>query len=273
MTRLALAWLLVGAVSGVAPGAASSAWAGQAAGRPAPLVMAFTELPPWTTYDGQNHTGAYTEILRELARRVGRKLNIVDCPVKRCLAMLETGTADLTIGIRDIPERTGYMGFLRTPYRLTVADRVFWVRRGDADRIQSYEDLLKLRIGVVPAGAYFAQFDADTRLDKETAQSSEANLQKLVLGRVDTVPMSEDRALVLIRKLQLQELVEPAKFRVQDLTARYVGFSLASKSAQSLLPRMEAAMQAMRQDGTLDSIYERYYYRLFGVSRQQIRVD
>ncbi len=165
------------------------------------------------------------------------------------------------------------MSFLETPYRLTVADRVFWVRRGESERIRRYEDLDGLRIGVVAGSAYFAHFDSDAHLDKDMAQSNEANLRKLVLGRVDTVVMPEDQALVLVRRLRLENLVEGAKYRVQDLTPRSIGLARASAPAMALLPRMEAAMRAMRRDGTLAAIYDRHYYQRYGVTRQQIRVD
>ena len=240
---------------------------------PKPLVMAFAELTPWLNRDGTAFTGAYTEILRELARRVGRRLEIQDCPVRRCLAMLEQGQADLTIGLNRTPERAAYLDFLRTPYRLAVADRVFLVRTGESARIGRYEDLLGPRIGVVRGSSYFPTFDTDTRLIKESAPSSEANLQKLVLGRIDAVPLPEDQALVLMHRLKLEGRVEPAKFRVHDPTPRSIAIARASPLATELLPKLEAAMQAIRRDGTLATIYEQHYYRHFGVTRQQIKVD
>ena len=238
-----------------------------------PLVMAFTDLAPWLNREGPAFTGAYTEILRELARRVGRPLEIRDCPVKRCLAMLEQGQADLTIGLKRTPERAAYLDFLHTPYRLAVADRVFLVRTGESAKIGRYEDLLGPRLGVVGGSSYFSAFDSDARLIKESAPSTEANLHKLVLGRIDAVPLPEDQALVLVRRLKMESQVEPAKYRVQDPTPRSIAIARASTLATGLLPQLEAAMQAMRRDGTLAAIYEQHYYKHFGVTRQQIKVD
>ncbi len=263
LARLALACLLAFAATAQA----------QAGPRPAPLVFAFTDLSPWLNQEGRTFTGAYAEIMRELARRVDRRLSIVDCPVKRCLAMLEAGAADLTIGLKDSPERAGYMRFLTTPYRQAVADRVFWVRRGEADQIQRYEDLQDLRVGVVAGSTYFSHFDSDAHILRDIAQSNDANLQKLLLGRVDTVLMPEDQALVLIRKLRIEGQVEGAKYRVRDPSPRFVGLSRASPAAMALLPQLEAAMQAMRRDGTLAALYDKHFYKHFGVTRQQIRVD
>jgi len=238
-----------------------------------PLVMAFTQLPPWLNREGTVYTGAYVEILRELARRVGRRLEIQDCPVRRCLAMLKQGQVDWSIGLNRTPDRTVYLDFLPTPYRLAVADRVFLVRRGESSRIWRYDDLLGPRIGVVGGSSYFPTFDSDARLIKESAPSIEANLHKLVLGRIDAVPLPEDQALVLVHRLKMENQVEAAKFRVQDPTPRSVAIARASPLAMALMPKLETAMQAIRRDGTLAAIYEQYYYRHFGVTRQQIRVD
>lgn len=249
------------------------ACAGAASAPDKPLVMAFAELSPWLTREGPAFTGAYTEIVRELARRVGRRLEIHDCPVRRCLAMLEQGQADLTIGLNRTPARAAYLDFLHTPYRLAASDRVFMVRTGEAGRIGRYEDLLGPRIGVVGGSSYFPTFDADPRLIKESAPSSEANLRKLVLGRIDAVPLPEDQALVLIHRLKLGGQVEPAKFRVQDPTPRSIAVAHASPLGAELLQKLETAMQAIRRDGTLAAIYEQHYYKHFGVTRQQIKVD
>ncbi|WP_077038015.1 ABC transporter substrate-binding protein [Pelomonas sp. KK5] len=237
------------------------------------LVLAFTELAPWLTHEGPSYTGAYTEIVRELARRVDHRLEIEDCPLKRCLVQLQRGTADLIIGLRQTPERALLLQFLQTPYRLAVADRVFIVRSGESARIQRYDDLLGPRIGVAPGSSYFTRFDADHRLAKESAPSNEINLQKLLLGRIDAVPMPEDQALVLIHRLKLEHKVEPARYRVSEPSSRSIAVSRASVQAMVLLPKLEAAMQAMRRDGTLAAIYAQHYYRRYGVGRQQIKVE
>ncbi len=265
------AWVAVLATSALACTAAPAAPAVRPGTAP-PLVFAFAELSPWLNHEGAAYTGAYAEIMRELARRLGRRLDIQPCPLKRCLAMLEGGTADVGIGLKENPERAAYLHFLHASYRHGVADRVFWVRRGDADRIRRYEDLAGLRIGVVASGAYFARFDADSGIDKEIAQGNEANLRKLVLGRLDAVLIPEDQALVLLHRLDLQGKLEAAKFRVQDLAPRSIAVARSS-AAVHLLPQMEAAMTAMRRDGTLAAIYDRHYYKHYGVSRQQIKVD
>lgn len=237
------------------------------------LVLAFSELEPWKTKgaDG-SFGGSYTEIIRELARRLGEPLTVVECPHKRCLRMMEIGEADLIIGVQRSPEREAYLHYLRTPYRRTSADRIFIVRAGEADSIRSYDDLHGHMIATKAGSEYFDRFDSDARLSKEAAPNNAINLRKLLLHRVDAVVMAEDQAEALRGQLALGTQVEAARLRVADPTPRSLAVSRQSRLMEQL-PRVERAMQAMREDGSLAVLYDKFYYKPYGVSRQQIRLD
>lgn len=237
-----------------------------------PLVLAFSELAPWKVKEGPRFAGAYTEIVRELARRLGRELQIVECPHKRCLRLLELGEADLSIGLQQSPERDAYLLYMQTPYRRVSSDRVFYVRAGESGRIARYEDLYGLRIATKAGSEYFDRFDEDARIDKDAGPNNAVNLRKLLLQRVDAVVMPEDQAAALASQLGLGHQVEPAQLRVADPTPRSLAISRRSGLMQQL-PLLERAMQQMREDGALAAIYDRHYYKVFGVSRQQIRLD
>ncbi len=236
------------------------------------LRLAFSELEPWKAKQGNQHGGAYTEIVRELARRLGRPLLIIDCPLKRCLKMLETGDADLVIGVQQSPERQRYLQYLATPYRRSSSDRVFLVRTGQARRITRYDDLLGLRIGVKQGSEYFDRFDEDGRLAKDPAPNNEASLRKLMLGRVDVVPLPEDQALALLEQLGLRRDIEFAPLRVPEPTPRSVAVAKASP-LMAQLPQLEQAMREMREDGTLAAIYNQHYYLRYRVNRQSVVID
>lgn len=237
-----------------------------------PLVFAFSELAPWKTKTGETYDGAYTDIVRELARRVGRELQITECPHPRCMLMMGNGTADLSIGIQATPEREQSIAFLQTPYRLSASDRVFYVRRGEAQRIRSYADLRGLHIGVCHGCGYFDRFDADTTLEKESAPGNANNLLKLTLHRLDAVIMPEDQGAVLLAQMGLGKQLETAVYREHDLVPRFVAVSRHS-AAFALLPQLEAAMLAMRRDGTLKAIYDRDYFQRYGVTRKQVPLE
>ena len=246
---------------------------------PPALIFAFSELAPWKTKEEDpggvgpaRYGGVHPALLRELARRVGRRLEIVDCPYKRCLRLMETGQADLIIGVIQTREREAYMQFLRTPHRRNSADRVFYVRAGEADRIKRYSDLYGLRIGVTNGGVYFQRFDDDARLDKDIAPDNNSNFRKLLLHRVDAVVIAEDQAAALRSEMHLESQLEPAQLRIPDPSTRSVAVSRRSK-AMALMPQFEQAMRDMRSDGTLAALYDQYYYKRYGLTRKQIKLD
>ena len=238
----------------------------------APLVFAFSELPPWKTVDGKRLGGAYTEIVRELARRTGTSLEIFQCPIKRCLKMIQDGEADVIIGIQSSPERDAFIHFLRTPYRKFSSDKVFYVPKGKAAMIHSYSDLKKLRIGVKNGTQYFDRFDDDAQLIKDGAKDAEANFKKLLRGRVDAVVMAEDQGESFVYSLQLQGQLDKAEYREADHTPRAVGFS--KKSAyMAQLPQFEAAMAAMVKDGTVRALFKRHYFDAYHVPRDAFPIE
>lgn len=237
-----------------------------------PLVFAFSELPPWKTVDGKRLGGAYTEIVRELAKRTGNELEIFQCPIKRCLKMIEDGKADVIIGIQTSPEREAFIQFIHTPYRKFSSDKVFYVPKGKASTIRNYGDLHKLRIGVKNGTQYFDRFDEDTQLTKDGARDAEASFKKLLRGRVDTVVMAEDQGESFLYSLQLQGQLDKAVYREPDRSPRFVGFSKKS-SFLAQLPQFEAAMAAMVKDGTLRTLFKRYYFDAYHVPRDAFPIE
>ncbi|MES2322237.1 MAG: transporter substrate-binding domain-containing protein [Pseudomonadota bacterium] len=235
------------------------------------LILAFDELPPWLTTDGGKYGGAYVEIARELARRVGLPLHVVKCPLKRCLQMLAEGSADLAIGFKDSEARRTYMHFLATPYRSRSSDRVFYIAKGKNIAIGNYEDLAGLRIGVKLGAAYFDRFDRDGALNKAAVPDSAVNFRKLLLGRLDTVLAPEDQGEAMINKLGIRASVEKAAFRPPDPTPRTMGISKKSVHA-ARLKHFDQAMSAMANDGTLARIYRQHYHDAYNIPADAVQI-
>jgi polar amino acid transport system substrate-binding protein len=236
-----------------------------------PLVLAFDELMPWKTVDGERHGGAYTEIVRELARRVQLPLRITNCPLKRCVLLLEQGEADIVIGIKDTPERRQFIHFLRTPYRDSSSDKVFYVLKSKGTTLASYADLTTLRIGVKLGAEYFAPFDKDSTLKKDAIRDAETNFRKLQLGRIDAVLVPEDQGEAMVARLHLGAVVEKAPYRIADPSSRSVGIGKHSPYADKL-DAFERAMAAMAKDGTLKALIRRYYYDAYQVPLDSVQI-
>ncbi len=238
-------WLLLQLLLWLAPAATAR-----------PLLLAIDELPPWTTLEDGRVGGIYTDIVRELGRRLGLEVEALKCPVKRCLYMLEQGKADLAIGFKSTQARRRYLHFLATPYRARVADKVFYIMQEQGVEVRSYADLATLRIGVKLGVEYVEPFDRDQSLAKAAVQNTEANFRKLALGRIDTVIVPEDQGDAVVDKLGLRHRIGKAAFRLPDLSSRAVAVALQSPLA-ARIDELEMAMAEMARDGTLDGLSRR----------------
>jgi polar amino acid transport system substrate-binding protein len=199
-------------------------------------------------------------------------LEIVNCPLKRCLSMLELGQADIAIGYQASATRQRYLHFLATPYRTRSADKVFYVRRAGGVRIARYADLAPLRIGIkLGSAGYFPRFDADNTLNKVAARDMEINFRKLALDRLDAVLIAEDQGEALLAQMKLGPVLQKAALRVHDPTPRSVALARASPYA-ARLPDFEQAMSAMVADGTLDRIYKQHFYQEMQVPPRAVMI-
>jgi len=239
----------------------------------APMRLAFDAVEPWKRYDEQGRaSGAYVEIVRELARRTGTRVEVVDCPLKRCLMLLQQGEVDVAIGLQATPEREKYLRFLATPYRLHASDHVYYMRMGEAGRLRGASDLVGLAIGVKLGSEISDSLASRVGVKLEPVPDNRNNFAKLVAGRIDAVAIPEDQGEYLLADLHLQGRLAKAPYREPNGSSRSVAVARRSPYA-SQIEALDAAMAAMRADGTLQRIYQAQYYDHFGIGRDTIDIQ
>lgn len=237
-----------------------------------PLIFAFSQLEPWKTGADGNYGGAYTEIVRELAKRTGLQVEIQECPLKRCLLRLQEGKADIIIGVHASPQRQEYIHFLKTSYRKHSSDKVFYVQKDKMTPIREYADLASLRIGIKNGAEYFTRFDQDLTLNKNSVTNPVNNFRKLLLGRLDTLIIAEDQGEALLSSLGIRAQIAKAQYRVPNPDFPAAGIAKNSPHAQRL-PEFEAAMRNMVADGTLKELYKKHYFDAYQVPPGSVLID
>jgi polar amino acid transport system substrate-binding protein len=221
------------------------------------------DMEPFVFAEGDAFNGVYPKVMQELARRIGLEIELVQCPAKRCELWMQSGKADMIIGMRDTPERKVYVEFLTVPHRVG-STRVFYLLRGNGSRLQRYEDLYGLRIGVELGTRYFEPFDSDPKITREEAPLQELNFQKLLKGRVDAVLTPEDRGEYYLSKLGIRDKVERAAYVYKDSLPRYIGISRKSP-LMTRYDQLNKAMRDMVESGSLERIYDDYYFKRYAI--------
>jgi len=236
------------------------------------MVIPMDPWPPWKLVDP--HTwevdprGIDNRLIDALLLAYSRdfdpdiRANYRGYPWKRCLDMMEKGEADLISGVLKSPEREQYLLFLEPPYK-TRSAKVFYLRKGEGQRVQGYEDLYDLRIGIQAGVRYFEPFDDDPRLRKEEAGDDLSNLRKLQYGRVDAVISTETQADYLIATQGLNDEFDKASYRYDyDLP---VYFALSRQSSYvRYYSQLSSTVADLAEEGVFEDIIADYFRNLTG---------
>ncbi|KIA79880.1 hypothetical protein QR66_13750 [Chromobacterium piscinae] len=230
--------------------------------KPQALVFAYNAFAPWKTFDSQGQpAGPYTDIVRELARRMHLSLRFLPCPLSRCLAAMQNGKADLMIGVQNTPQRARYLDFLDPPFA-NDNRLAFYQRSGDSRDISHYADLLPLTVGVVEGVQYQPQFDADGRIRRDAGPTVESSFRKLVAGRVDVLIDNEQQSALLASSEEFAGRVQRARLTLDNPHPNRLALARHSP-LQPEKAEFEHALRAMLADGTIS--------RLLAFERARIR--
>jgi polar amino acid transport system substrate-binding protein len=239
-------------------------------GRAERLIVPMDPYPPWKFVDTLNWdvdpSGIDNRLIEALLsaynETFGAELEAEyrGYPWKRCLDMMSSGQADLISGILRRPEREEYLIFIEPPYK-TRSAKVFYVRKGEGERIRRYEDLHDLKIGLQAGVSYFEPFDSDTGVRKEEAGDDLSNLRKLVHGRIDAVISTETQADYLIAVEGLGDRIEKAPYRYDYELPVYFALSRQSLHADKAARFSDIVTRLVEED-VFETLIEDYFLSL-----------
>jgi len=227
------------------------------------MSVRMDEDPPYLTAmpDGQAG-GVNADASREALRRMGCRAEFRTLPFTRSLKDLEEGTLDILPDVFRTPQRQAFALFSRT--RNQVPNRLF-IRASDKERwqIRSFQDLPRLGIKLgVEGGALaspdFGAISADPAFQTilTSARSHDSLWRMLRAGHIDAVILDDLTARWELGHLGLGEQIVGTDF-VTAVAPAYFAFSRATVTEEQVR-RFDAAIEAMRKDGTLDAIMARY---------------
>ena len=210
-------------------------------------------FPPYEYYEGDEVVGIDPEIAAAIAEKLGMTLEINDMDFDPAIAAAQTGQADIVMeGLTvtdDRKEKINFTDSYATGVQVVIVPE-------DSD-IQSVEDLEGKLIGV-QQGTTGDLYCSDT---PENGGFGEENVQKFTSGPV---------AVEALKNGQIDCVVidnEPAKSYVAQneglkiLDTEYVTEEYAigiSKDNPELLEQINAALQELKDDGTIQSIIDKY---------------
>ncbi len=212
------------------------------------LVMATNaEFPPYEYYEGQEIVGIDAEIAAAVAEKLGCELKIEDMAFDSIIAAVSSGKADFGLaGMTVTEERLESVNFSDT---YAHATQVVIVTEGS--EITGVADLDGKKIGVQlgTTGDIYAGDIADATIERYN-KGFEA-VQALSQGKIDAVIIDNEPAKVFVSENEGLVLLDEA-FTEED-------YAMAiAKENTELLEKVNAALAELTEDGTLQTIVDKY---------------
>lgn len=233
------------------------------------LVMATAaEFPPFEYKEGNEFKGIDVEIAQEIAKRLGKALEIKDMEFDSVVSAVSSANADFGASGLTINEaRSKVVDFSTSYYN---ANQVVIIKESDlelkavgSDAVALVEAIKKqagIKIGVQTGttGAFYAQGDKDwgfegfANAEVKGFVNGSLAVSALVNGQVDIVIIDEAPARLISKNYAGTEVLNAY------LTEEKYGIAV-KRGNQALLDSINSALEAMQTEGVLDEIIKKYY--------------
>jgi len=216
-----------------------------------PLIITAEHSPPASMKVGNEVVGREGEKIREMLARAGYAYKIDVLPWKRAFTMAQRDPYTCVYPTSRTPEREQQFKWVGP------TDEAEWVLMGRAGRqynVHSLDDARKLRIGTYNGDAR-DEFLRARGFEVDGAQNDASNPKKLLLDRIDLWAVGvRNNDLSALSQFAAAEQIVPV------LTFHHVKVYLACNPSvpDAMVARMNAALDAMRKDGTFARLEKKY---------------
>lgn len=205
--------------------------------------------PPFSYNQGGKLTGFDIEVTREIGKRLGVQVQFVEVPFDGIFAALKAGRIDMVANqITVNPERKATYD-LSTPYVDTTG--VVVTRRGEKD-IKSLADI-KGRLAAESSTSNWGDVARKAGARTKTVEQLNIAMDLLTQGRVDVVvndKLAVQNYLTVSGKTNVKVVAE---------TPDASQSAFAARKNSGFMPQIDTQIAAMRGDGSLKRIYDKYF--------------
>jgi len=211
---------------------------------------------PWSPYVDQRlyQSGVAAALATAALERAGYDSTLTIGSWPEVMVDTQEGAYDVLVGVWFTEERAEALAFSE-PF---LDNEIKFLKRADSEiRFRGIEDLAGLRIGVVSDYAYNREAVDTTGIEIATAGSVRENVESLLADELDLVladarvVMYEVNQLVVARRVTLlPEAVITRGLRI--------AVSRARADHEEIIEAFEAAVAAMRSDGSYNQLLANY---------------
>lgn len=124
-------------------------------------------------------------IVIKLAKALNTEIEVYECPWARCIKAIENGDADVIDDLFFSTDRAVYTVFLQPSFETLSTGFRFYADNTRTKVINTWDDLIGLRIGLLRGDKHFPKFDESTELTKFDFINLPVAVKQLSKGRID----------------------------------------------------------------------------------------
>ena len=214
------------------------------------LVGSDIPYPPFEYREGGTEVGFDIDLAKEIASRLGLEVEIVDTDFGTIFTQLSTGRFDVVIAASTItPEREEQVNFSDPYYN---AQQSLTVQAGsDITTVEGLQPGTVIGVQKRTTGEAWAMENVPEGVEIRSFPEGPDGYTALEAGVVDGVINDEPVAIAQVASRQGLELVQVIP------TGESYGIAVNPEN-EPLLAAVNAALQAIIDDGTYDTIYAKY---------------
>ena len=208
---------------------------------------------PWTYHDEDDQlVGFDVEVARAVAEKLGVEASFVECPWESIFLGIDSRMYDIAANGVEITEDRAAKYDFSVPYAYL---RTALIVRGDNEDIQTFEDLNGKRTAN-SAGSTYALIAEEYGATTDTVSTLAQTLDLVLAGRVDATLNAELSFYDYMKEHPEAEL----KIVALSESASHVAIPVRKgEENASFLAALNEAIEALRADGTLKAISEKYF--------------
>ncbi|MBT1064053.1 transporter substrate-binding domain-containing protein [Bowmanella sp. Y26] len=225
--------------------------------RPA-ILVAYHHSPPYSVVHADGGaSGMDLEILHLLAYELDMDIRTVNCPLSRCLLMMEQSQLDLIMGLIKTPERQSFLNFIEPPYYQLQSSYSFYKLADRNIQIAEYEQLRPYSIGLTRGAVYFPRFNEDNALRKVPIATEEMQVQLLLKGRIDLVISVDSTFEFMLTSVDGADQIRKVDYQEHLPVQSYMALSKASPF-NARIEEFSTALEQLHKQGLLHQVLLKY---------------
>jgi polar amino acid transport system substrate-binding protein len=221
------------------------------------LQVVTEDYAPYNYLEEDEIKGLGTEVVEAMLEEAGLEYGLDIYPWARAISLARSRPNVLIYSISRFPEREAQFQWIGVIAHINF--HVFALAK--RDDIKPFSQLSHARawsIGTVRNDALEQYLIGLNFSNLQRNNSNEANMLKLLMGRIDLWPVSQEAANYYVRQAGYEPGTLKIVHDIEDFTGGELYVAASLKTAPEVIKRLQEALATIRQNGIYDGIVKRY---------------